>query len=63
MTQFLAFLRGINVGGRTVKKEILQQAFETLGFRNIITYKTSGNIIFETYIADREELKNKITKT
>jgi uncharacterized protein (DUF1697 family) len=48
MARFVAFLRGINVGGRVVKKEKLQEAFLSLGFQNVVTYKQSGNIIFET---------------
>jgi uncharacterized protein (DUF1697 family) len=49
MTQIIAFLRGINVGGHClVKKEKLQAAFVTLGFSNVSTYKQSGNVIFQT---------------
>jgi uncharacterized protein (DUF1697 family) len=62
MTLFVAFLRGINVGGRTVKKEVLQQAFIALEFQNVATYKQSGNVIFEANSANMEELKKKITE-
>ena len=49
MTQFVAFLRGINVGDHClVKKEKLREAFVSLGFTNVSTYKQSGNVIFET---------------
>ena len=48
MTLFVAFLRGINVGGHIVKKEKLQEAFNSLGFQNVVTFKQSGNVIFET---------------
>jgi uncharacterized protein (DUF1697 family) len=48
MLRLVAFLRGINVGGRSVKKEKLKEAFTSLGFQNVSTYKQSGNIIFET---------------
>lgn len=60
MTRFVAFLRGINVGGRTVKKERLQEAFVALGFKNIVVYKQSGNVIFEPISDDPTELKNEI---
>jgi uncharacterized protein (DUF1697 family) len=60
MPLFVAFLRGINVGGRTVKKEVLQQAFVSLGFQNVMTYKQSGNVIFEDSTHDVEGLKKKI---
>jgi len=43
----VAFLRAINVGGHVVKKEQLLQAFESIGFRDVVTYKQAGNVIFE----------------
>ena len=60
MIRFVAFLRGINVGGHIVKKEALQAAFASLGVNNVFTYKQSGNVIFEADTADMEELKTKI---
>ncbi len=60
MARFVGFLRGINVGGHTVKKEKLQEAFTALGFQNVATYKQSGNVIFETSIANTEEVTAKI---
>jgi len=63
MPLFVAFLRGINVGGRIVKKEGLQQTFAALGFKNVTTYKRSGNVIFEADSADVEALKRKINDT
>jgi uncharacterized protein (DUF1697 family) len=47
MVRYVAFLRGINVGGRVVVKETLQQTFTSLGFQNVSTFKQSGNVIFE----------------
>ncbi|MDG7007830.1 MAG: DUF1697 domain-containing protein [Nitrososphaerota archaeon] len=38
MTRLVAFLRGINVGGRVVKKEKLEGAFAALGFQNTVAY-------------------------
>ena len=60
MIRFVAFLRGINVGGHVAKKETLQTAFVSLGFMNVFTYKQSGNVIFEVDVADTEQLKVKI---
>ena len=54
---FVAFLRGINVGGRTVVKEQLKDLFASLGFQNISTYKQSGNVIFETDIENPQKIK------
>ena len=60
MTQFIAFLRGINVGGHTVVKETLQEVFSSLGFQNVTTYKQSGNVIFDATSADPEAIKAKV---
>jgi uncharacterized protein (DUF1697 family) len=60
MTQFVVFLRGINVGGRTVVKETLRETFTSLGFQNVSTYKQSGNIIFDANSADPEAIKAKV---
>jgi uncharacterized protein (DUF1697 family) len=60
MSCFVAFLRGINVGGHIVKKETLQAAFYSLGFQNVATYKQSGNVIFEAKDTNPQEIKTKI---
>jgi len=49
MAKYVAFLRGINVGGnRPVSMGRLKQAFESLGFTNVRTLLASGNVLFET---------------
>ncbi len=48
MTTYVAMLRGVNVGGNTLKMEWLRQACEALGLRDVQTYVQSGNIVFET---------------
>ena len=60
MFRFVAFLRGINVGGHIVVKEKLKEAFTSLGFQNVSTYKQSGNVIFETDTANPQDIKAKI---
>ncbi len=40
-------LRGINVGGKTIKMDALRASFATLGFGNVRTYIQSGNAVFE----------------
>jgi len=60
MFRFVAFLRGINVGGHIVVKEKLQDAFSSLGFQNVSAYKQSGNVVFEADSADPQEVKSKI---
>jgi uncharacterized protein (DUF1697 family) len=48
MTTFVAFLRGINVGGKSIISMVdLKACFETLGYTNVRTYINSGNVIFQ----------------
>ncbi len=60
MTQFVVFLRAINVGGHNVIKSKLSEAFVSLGFRGVSTYKQSGNVIFETDLAEPEKIKKQV---
>ncbi|MBM3925798.1 MAG: DUF1697 domain-containing protein [SAR202 cluster bacterium] len=49
LKSYVAFLRGINVGGnKIIKMEDLRRAFESLGLQNVKTILASGNVIFET---------------
>jgi uncharacterized protein (DUF1697 family) len=46
--QYVALLRGINVGGNTiVKMSDLKIIYEKVGCRNVSTYINSGNVMFE----------------
>ena len=47
MTRYAAFLRGVNLGKRTVKSAELKAAFETMGFENVKTLLASGNVLFD----------------
>ncbi|MCI0706328.1 MAG: DUF1697 domain-containing protein [Ignavibacteriae bacterium] len=47
-TPYVAFLRGINVGGVIVKMDALKKAIESLKFKNVRTLLASGNVLFET---------------
>ena len=47
MTHFLAFLRGVNLGRRSVKSADLVTAFEGMGFTHVKTLIASGNVKFE----------------
>ena len=47
--RYVALLRGINVGGKTlIKMADLRACFEQLGFDDVSTYIASGNVLFET---------------
>ncbi len=49
MTRYIAFLRGINVGGhKVIKMTELARLFESFGLDKVRTYIASGNVLFET---------------
>jgi uncharacterized protein (DUF1697 family) len=59
--QYLALLRGINVGGKNlVKMADLRLAFEEMGFAEVATYIQSGNVLFRAPRQKREELAARI---
>lgn len=59
-TKYIAFLRGINIGGHRVKMEYLRQLFSELQVTNVRSYIQTGNIFFETAETDRAILTRKI---
>jgi len=48
MPKMVAFLRGMNLGGRRIKNPELSAAFESLGFANVEVFLASGNVVFDT---------------
>ena len=48
MGRYIAFLRGINVGGHTVKNDALKACFEEAGAEDVSTFIASGNVIFRS---------------
>lgn len=58
--QFVAFLRGINVGGRRVSMQKLCECFVDLELDKVRSFIASGNIIFECGKADAAELEQRI---
>lgn len=44
----MAFLRGMNLGGRRIKNDDLRRHFEEMGFEQVTTFRASGNAIFAT---------------
>ena len=60
MTRYAAFLRAINVGGRTVKMDELKKHFAMPGFKNIVSYIQSGNLAFDHAETDQQVLIPKI---
>jgi uncharacterized protein (DUF1697 family) len=62
MARCIAFLRAVNVGGRTVRMDALKAQFEALALTNVSTFIASGNVIFETRARDMAALEQKIEK-
>lgn len=60
-TQYLALLRGINVGGNNIiKMADLKACFEDMGFTEVVTFIQSGNILFRSAEKDKTKLTRKI---
>ncbi len=58
--KYIAFLRGINVGGnRKVEMKKIRELFGSLGYTKVSTYINSGNVIFETK-GKKQEIRKKI---
>ena len=60
MPQYVAFLRGINVGGHRVKMEVLRGSFTALGLEDVETFLASGNVIFACRGGDAATLEQRI---
>jgi uncharacterized protein (DUF1697 family) len=70
MSRYIAFVRGVNVGGVVLKMEDLKKMLEYIGFSNVSTYIQSGNALFDSREANKrrmeaeiaQEIKNKIDR-
>jgi uncharacterized protein (DUF1697 family) len=60
MPRIIAFLRAINVGGHTVKMDVLRRHFESLGLLNVETFIASGNVIFDSPTKNIQTLETSI---
>lgn len=54
MTKYVAFLRGINVGGRIIKMADLVACCEKAGLDQVQTVLQTGNVIFESDKSESE---------
>jgi len=61
MKQYVALLRGINVGGKNlIKMTDLKACFEKLGFTDVRTYIQSGNVLFRAAGSGQAQLTKQI---
>jgi uncharacterized protein (DUF1697 family) len=60
-TQYLALLRGINVGGKNIiRMSDLKACFEANKLENVLTYIQSGNVLFEATESDPVKLVKRV---
>jgi uncharacterized protein (DUF1697 family) len=56
MERYVAFLRGMNLGGRRIKNDELRREFEALGFVDVVCFRASGNVVFGAEEGDEATL-------
>lgn len=60
MRRLVAFLRGINLGGRRVTNDELREHFEALGLEGVSPYLASGNVVFDDPGSGRAALERRV---
>jgi uncharacterized protein (DUF1697 family) len=60
MTKYVALLRGIGPTNPNMKSDKLKALFEELGFSNVQTVITSGNVIFESHKSNTNTMAKSI---
>lgn len=60
MHSYVAFLRGMNLGGRRIKNEELRTEFEALGFVDVACFRASGNVVFAAESGNETKLTARI---
>ena len=59
--KYIGLLRGINISGKNqIKMNELKSELELLGYRKVLTYLNSGNIIFESNLDDKIKIATSI---
>jgi uncharacterized protein (DUF1697 family) len=59
-TSYVALLRAVNVGGKTLKMEDLRRVVSSLGHADVSTYIQSGNVVFRSARANPNTLARQI---
>jgi len=60
MNHYVAFLRGMNLGGRRIRNEELAAEFEALGLADVACFRASGNVVFASEERDEPTLTVRI---
>ena len=59
--KYISLLRGINISGKNkITMSKLKKEFTNLGYKEVITYLNSGNVVFKSDIEDKNVIKNNI---
>jgi len=62
MRIWIALVRGINVGGRTLRMKDLVACVEEVGCTDVKTYVQSGNLVFRSSVSSASALATRIEK-
>jgi Uncharacterized protein conserved in bacteria len=60
MERYVAFLRGMNLGNRRITNDELRARFEELALSDVVTFRASGNVIFDTDEGDEAAVARKV---
>ncbi|WP_026906799.1 DUF1697 domain-containing protein [Paucisalibacillus globulus] len=61
---YVALLRGINLGKvNKVDMKSLRSLFEQMGFQNVRSYIQTGNILFDNYSCDEQQIEVQLKQT
>jgi uncharacterized protein (DUF1697 family) len=60
MCSYVAFLRGMNVGGHRLTNDELRAHFEAMGFDGVHTFRASGNVVFAGVAQPLEHVREQI---
>ena len=60
MTKYVALLRGIGPGNPNMRNEKLRAVLEELGFKNVQSVISSGNVLFESDRTDTHTMETEI---
>lgn len=62
MSKYVALIRGVGPANPNMQRSPLTKFFEELGFQNVKTIISSGNVVFESGETDIKKLEEKIEK-
>jgi uncharacterized protein (DUF1697 family) len=59
VSRYVAFLRGMNLGGRRIRNDELRRHFGEIGLEEVSTFRASGNVVFSN---PRREAESKLAE-